>query len=159
MVATLGARDMTRRGRPGCAPRLPPGRPPPRADLQDKVIQQVFAASDAQPKKPELAAAAGRLSLPAAAYCPPAPLRRALRGRKALSRAPASGPGERLAYAVGFDRGGQAVAPASWPASLICSMAGALAAASLRSWRRLAKPNSPPRKDRVPRPKATREMM
>jgi hypothetical protein len=56
-------------------------------------------------------------------------------------------------------RAGQAVVPASWPASLICSMTGVLAAASLRSWRKLAKPNSPARKETVPRPKATREMM
>ena len=120
------------------------------ADLQDKVIQQVFAVglslhstamlvtkpevrnrilasandldevlrltrdavfgleqhlqgrgTNTHAAKRQLAAAAGRLSLPAAAYCPPAPLRRALGAvREALSR-PAWGPGERWARAAG----------------------------------------------------------
>jgi amino acid transporter len=84
--------------------------------------------------------------------------RRALTRTESALPAPPSGPEERwrVPYA---DRAGQAVVPASWPASVICSTAGAFAAASLRSWRRLANPKSPARKETVPRPKAAREMM
>ena len=64
----------------------PPCRQGRRSPMRGHVTLMLGDTSDAQPAK-QLAAAAGRLILPAAAYCPPAPLRRALgAARKALSR-------------------------------------------------------------------------
>ena len=92
--------------------------------------------------------------------CPLAPLPAGVYG--AAAEAPPgsglAGSGRALARAV-RDRAGQAVASASWPVSVICSMAGACAVADLRSRRTLAKPKIPARPETVPRPNMTREMM